>query len=101
MVGATCTIVSRTCLPGPDPSFFGVTVLDPRFGVADPLPLAGNALSVPLGVLDRDLELREIETMAPELRRERGGSSVTQLRGELRIRGEPSGKNVCSMGVVS
>lgn len=78
-----------------------MTVLDPLLGVADPLPFPGRAFSAPLGVLDLDLELSEIDTIAAELRRDRGGSSFAQLRGELRILGEPSGKKVPSIGVLS
>jgi hypothetical protein len=63
--------------------------VEPRLGV--PCPLAGGRpVDVPLGVCDLDLELRLIETIAAELRRDRtvSGDRVSVRPGD-RVSGKP------------
>jgi hypothetical protein len=61
-------------------------------GVPCPLP-PGKPTALPLGVRERLRELSEIDTIAAEFRRDRGGSSNTPERGDAPGRGEaaPSG----------
>lgn len=81
-------------------------MFEPLLGV--PCPLFGKFVDDPRGVRERGREESEIDTIAAELRRERGGSSLPTARGEdEKYRGDPSGPaegktwlgKVCSIGV--
>lgn len=67
-------------------------------GVPDP-ERPGKTLALPLGVRDREREDKEIDTIAAELRRDRGGNSAPMFRGEDAIaRGLARGEWESSVG---